>query len=186
MNYRKLMPIVWAPFLGACMMGGMAHTSRMGGPGSVDADGAVGPLHYAEASSGGVTIALSLPAPTMVGAVGMEARLTGVDGPESAIDGEVRLRVRTPGGAVDELPMRSLHSTAGVTYRAVYDFRTPGSYLVTADGWTGAEEGANAASVTTRVDVVDESRWDRHDWTMPMAVLGGIGMLAMMAVMMSN
>lgn len=186
MNNWKLMPIVWAPFLGACMMGGVAHTSRMGGPGSVGTHETGSSLQYAEASSGGVTIALSFPTPTIVGVVGMEARLTGVDGPETAIDGEVWLRVRTPGGGVDELPMRSLHSAAGVTYRAVYDFRTPGSYLVTADGWTGEEERANAASVTTRVDVGEESRWDRHDWLMPMAVLGGIGMLAMMAVMMSN
>lgn len=186
MNAVKLLSIVWAPFLGACMMGGVAHTSRMGGPGPAGPDGTVGSLQHAEASSGGVTIVLSFPRPMMVGAVGMDARLTSADDPHTDLDGEVRLRVRTPGGGVDELPMPSLHSAAGVTYQAVYDFRSPGSYLVTAHGSIGTGKGATTASVTTRVDVGEESRWDGHDWMMPMAVLGGIGMVAMMAVMMSN
>lgn len=186
MKAMRLLPIAWAPFLGACMMGGVAHTSRVGGAGPGHMGETPDPMHYAEASGESVTIELSFPTPRRGGPVAMEARLSGADESDASTEGAVRLRVDTPGGYVDEVRMERFQSSDGPIYRATYDFRTPGSYLVTAQGSMMPGADARSASVTTRVDVEDAAYGDRHGWVMPMAILGGLGMIVMMVVMMTG
>jgi hypothetical protein len=183
---RAAMGITWVSLLSGCMMGGMAHPGGMGGVGPRETGQALGPLQYAEASSGDLTIALSFPTPSSGAMVAMDARLTTASDPHELINGKIWLRIQTPSGSLDELRMQRLHSSAGATYQATYNFRTPGFYLVTAEGSIETDANVRTASVTTRVPVSGEVHADRHDWLMPMAVLGGLGMVVMMVVMMGS
>lgn len=187
----KVLGIVWVPLLSACMMvGGAGHTDGWDGPedaGDAASGHAPAPLRRAEASSGGLTIALSIPAPAGGAALAIEAWLR----PDSAgidLDGaDVRLRIETPGGRVDGLHMQRVDWPGPARhYQALYSFPTTGVYLVTAEGRTGTGPEIRMVSVTARADVSGHANGGRHDWVAPVAILGGLGMVAMMALMMSG
>lgn len=180
---RVVLGIHWVPLLSGCLMGGMAHT---GGIGRGEIGPMQGPLQHAEASSGELTIALSFPIPSTATAVPMEARLGTASDRREPTDGEIWLRIQTPGGNVDEIRMQRVDSSAGRTYQAMYSFRNPGSYLVTAEGRKETGTGAQTVSVTTRADVGGESNGGRNDWLIPAAILGGLGTVVTMVVVMGR
>lgn len=181
MDMRKaLLEVACVSLLSGCMTGGVGRTGTFSGR------EAGGRSQYAEATTGDLTIALSVPAPSVGSQVAIAARLTLAERPQELVDGEMWLRVQAPSGNVDEVRMQRSQGSDAATYRAMYGFWAPGSYVVTAkarsEGGVGAE-----ASVTTSVVVAGDSHYvDRHGWMMPMAVLGGVGMVVMMVVMMSN
>jgi hypothetical protein len=181
MDMRKVaLDVACISLLSGCMTGGVGRAGRFDRGGS-------GSLQYAEATTGDLTIALSFPTPSIRSEVAIEARLTAANGPHELIDGDVWLSIQTPGGNIDEVRMQRLHGSAEAVYGAAYNFWSPGSYLVTARGRLEEEAGAHEASVTTRA-VVDGGPYavDHGDWMMPMAVLGGLGMVVMMVVMMGS
>ncbi len=89
---------------------------------------------------------------------------------------------QTPGGSVDQLRMQRLHASATATFQARYSFAADGLYLVTAEGRAGKGAHVRTVSVTARAVVGQDMHGGGHDWLMPAAVLGGLGMLAMMAI----
>ena len=183
MNLRKMAPgIVWLPLLGGCM--GMAPGGHAGAGAAVGygPHRSAAPVH-AEASNGEVMIALSLREPIAGPVVDIDVRLVAESSELDAAAPEVRLRIRTPQGGMDEIVMDRVHSSAGGTHHARYVFRSPGPHLVTAEAWSATGD-VPAVSVTAEADVVGYR--DRHDWLMPVAIVGGLAMLTMIVVMMAH
>ena len=188
---RVLLGIVWAPTLSGCMMlGGMGHT---GGPGAMplvghaESRGMPLPHQRAEASNGGLAIELSIPSPSGTAAVAIDARLNTDNSHHELTDANVWLRIQTPSGRVDKIHMQLRESSSAGTYRAHYAFpAADGLYLVTAEGRTGTGADLKTASVTVEVEAGGAARGGGHHWRTPAAVLGGLGMVAMMALMMGG
>lgn len=179
---RMLLGLAWVLLLGGCMMspvgyhGGLYDGRARGGR--------PGPLQQAEAREGDLTIGLSFPRPVGGAPTPIDVRLGTDDDPPDPADADVRLRVVKPDGGVDQLAMRHTGDPAAATeYRAPYTFRTPGIYALTAEARVGAGAKARTVSVTTRSEVVPWTYDGHWDWLTPAALLGGLGMLAMMAVM---
>ncbi len=187
---RAVLGVAGVPLLSGCMMmGAMGHTGGLAGTGMagpMEGEKVEGSLQRAEASSGGLAIALSFPAPTSGTVVTISALLLSDSGDQEPTDGEIWLRVRTPGGSVDRLRMQSVRSSGAATHRARYGFVTPGLYLVTADARLGTGGDVRTVSVTARAKVSTEAHVDRHEWLMPAAAVGSLGMVAMMVVMMGG
>lgn len=185
---RLLLNTAWVPLLSGCMMwGGMGHTSGtdwMGGTGYAKNGQLSQPLERAEATSGGLTIALSFPTPSS--SVAIDARLFTDGAAHKVVDGDVWLRIQAPSGAVDQLRMQRLQPSSEGAYQARYSFATAGLYLVTAEGRTGSGADERAVSVTAREQINGHPQDGRHHWVMPAAVLGGLGMVATMALMMAG
>jgi hypothetical protein len=181
MDLRKVAAgIVWLPLLGGCM--GMAPGGHAGaGGGGYGPHVSAAPVH-AEASNGELMLALSLREPIAGPVVDIDVRLVAESSERDAADPEVRLRIRTPQGGVDELVMDRIHSSMSGTYHERYVFRNPGPHMVTAEAWSARGE-VPAVSVTAEADVVGYR--DGHDWLMPAAIVGGLAMLTMMVVMMA-
>lgn len=184
---RSLLNTAWVPFLSGCMMwGGMGHTSGtdwMGGMGYAKNGES---LQRAEASSAGLTIVLSFPTPSSGAAVAIDATLFADSAPHALIDGDVWLQIQTPSGAVDQLRMERLQPSSEGAYETRYSFATAGLYLVTAEGRTRSGADERAVSVTAQAQVNGHAQDGGHHWLMPAAVLGGLGMVATMALMMSG
>lgn len=187
---RLMLNTAWVPFLSGCMTwGGMGHTSGtdwMGGTGSAKNGQLSQPLERAEATSAGLTIALSFPHPSSGAAVAIDARLFTDGTAHEVVEGDIWLRIQTPSGAVDQLRMQRLQPSSEGAYQARYSFATVGLYLVTAEGRTGSGADERAVSVTARTQVNGHAQDGRHHWVMPAVVLGGLGMVAMMALMMGG
>ncbi len=185
---RVVLGAVCVQSLSGCMvMGGIGH---MGGgaisaPGDMQSRDLSASVQHAEASSGGLTIALSFPSPTGGdGAVPIDAWLITDTDHRDLTDGVVWLLIQTPTGGVDRVDMQ-LHSSSAGTYRARYRFTVSGSYLVTAEGRSGTGADMRTVSVTTEA-TVEGGSGGRDGWVTPVAVLGGLGMVVMMALMMVN
>lgn len=179
--------IAWVPVLGGCMMmGGMHGVGAMGG----DVDLGNGPvsteLRYAEAVSGDLSIALSFPSPTGDAPVPIGARLRTERDGRDLTDAHVRLWIRAPGGRIDQVDMRHARSSVAGIFEARYGFRAVGRYLLTAEGRTGTEGDIREVSVTAEAEVGPAADRGRPMWLMPGAFLGGLGMVALMAVMMGD
>jgi hypothetical protein len=189
MNLEKaVLSVAAVPLLGGwMMMGGIGHTggpAGMAGAAHMESGPVAAPLERAEATSEGLTISLSF-APSSAGElVAIEARLRADDGSAEPTDGEIRLRIEAPDGSVEEIRMQPVRSFAG-TYGAQYVFPTAGLYLVTAEGRVGTGADVRTVSVTSRAEVGPETRDGRHGWIAP-AIVGGLGMAALMALMMSG
>jgi len=177
---RVLLNVAGVTLLSSCMASGVGPAGRFSG------SEAVRPLQYAEAATGDLTIALSFPTPSVGSQVAIAARLNVADRPQELIEGEMWLHVQAPSGSVEEVRMQRSQGSGPATYQAVYDFWAPGSYVVTARAWTEGDVGTEASVTTSVVVAGDPLHVDHRDWMMPMAVLGGVGMVVMMAVMMSN
>lgn len=164
---RAVLGVAWVPLLTGCMMmGGLGHTSGLlgtglGGPMETDKTAVL--LQHAEASNGGLTIALTIPTPTSGTVVAISALLRSDRRDEEPSDGEIWLRVQTPGGSVDRLRMQSVRSSGAATHRARYGFVTPGVYFVTADARLGTGADVRTVSVTTKAEVSREAHVGRHD-----------------------
>lgn len=175
---RALPSVAWVPVLSACMMmGGVSghgvndHLNR--------------PLQYAAASDADLAIALSFPAPSHGGTVPIEAQLRLQSDQPALTDASVWLRVRTPGGSVDEIRMQRAQSSVTAAYHAQYTFPTSGYYIVTAEGRMGEGTGARLVSVSIEADVgAPAPGADRH-WLVPAAVVGGLSMALMMVLMLN-
>lgn len=187
---RVVLRVAAIPLLSGCvMLGGMGHRSDvLGSATAVDVDGRrlPAPLHRAETSSGGLALALSFPTPRVGAAVAIDAQLRTDGAPEELNDGDVWLRIRTPGGNVDQFRMQRLGPSAGGTYRARYRFPDAGFYLVMAEARTGTGPDARTVLVTTELEVRPAENDERHDWLVSPGTLGGLGMIAAMAVMMAG
>ncbi len=187
---RAVLGIAGVPLVSGCMMmGGWGHTA---GPASahkkdhtVSGQTPASPVR-SEASNGGLTIMLSLPRPTMDSVATITASLRSDRGDQEPIDGEIWLRVQTPSGSVDQLRMQKEHSLAGGIYQAQYGFPTLGLYAMTADARAGAGTDLRTVSVMIEVEIGDNRPEDGHHWLTPAALGGGLGMLALMAVMMGG
>lgn len=185
---RVVLSVAGIPFLGGCMMmGGVGHT---GNPGMMsDAGRAPGgqppaPVQRAEASGGGLSIALAFPSPSGGEPVAIDAWLLTDSIHRDLTDGEIWLRIETPDGGVDQLRMRRRHSSATATFQAQYGFADAGLYLVTAEGRAGTGADVRTVSVTARTVVGGDMHGGRRGWLVPAAVLGSLGMAALMAFMM--
>lgn len=182
---RIVLSVAAVPLLGGCMMmGGIAHTGGPAGPAHMETGPVAAPLERAEATSGGLTIALSFPPPSSGELIAIEARLRADDAPPKPTDEEVWLRIEAWGGSVEEIRMEPVRSSSG-TYRAQHVFPTAGLYLVTAEARVGPGADVRAVSVTSRAEVSRDARDGRHGWIAP-AVVGGLGMVALMALMMGG
>jgi hypothetical protein len=147
--------IVGVPLLSGCMlMGGWGHTAGLGASmaGHTVSRQTVGSLQRSEASSGGITITLSFPTPTIGSVVAISALLRSEGGDREPADGEVWLRVQTPSGIVDQLRMQRPAGIADGTHQTRYSFSTPGLYVVTADARSGTGAEVHAVSVTIEVE----------------------------------
>lgn len=187
---RILLSVAGVPLLAGCMMmGGSGHTAYLGPthePGhTVRSVVTTSPLHAA-ASTNGLVIEIFVPTASQGAAVTIDARVFADGDDHEVIEGAVWLRIQTPNGAVEEIRMQRPQSSTGGTYRAEYRFLLAGLYLVTAVGREGSGSDLRTASVTTEVEVTSTPHGDQHGWLMPAAILGGLGMIAMMAVMMGN
>jgi len=173
---------------GSVALGGMGHGGNLGAHAGHEGARLVPvPLHRAEASSSGLTIALSYPRPSSGVAVAIDARLRGDGTPHELNDATVWLRIEAPDGSVEELPMPPLSASATGTHRVQYVFPSAGVHLLTAEGQVGMGAAARTVSVTTATDVGREaSAIDHRHWHAPAALLGGLGMVAMMALMMAG
>lgn len=182
--------VVWVPLLSGCMMmGGMGHTGSLSGwdqTGHATNGHAGAPLHRAEASSDGLTIVLSVAAPSGRAPVAIDAWLRADTAGHEITDGEVWLRIQAPDGHVDQLRMQRLDAAPAGAYSAQYGFPTPGRYFVTAVARSGTGADARTVSVTAGVDIGSPAHDGHHGWVMPVAILGGLTMVAMMALMMGN
>jgi hypothetical protein len=190
MELRRLaLSIAGVPLLSSCMMGSVAHTEPPGTVGLAEDTQASVPLQYAEAGSEDLTITLSFPTPRSGSAITMDARLATANGPQELMDGEISLRIQTPSGRVDPIRMRRFSSPTTAAYEAMYDFRTPGLYVVTAEGRAQTGAGVREASVTITVPVSGQPQYvdsaNHRNSMMPMALMG-LSMVAMMVVMMAN
>lgn len=187
---RAVLSAAGVPLLGGCMMmGGLGHTAQLG---SMDESGhavtnavATSPQRAA-ASTNGLTIEILVPTPIQGAAVTIDARVSADGDDHEVFDGDVWLRIRTPSGTVEQVRMERPYSSTGRTYRAEYRFPAAGLYVVTAEGREGSGSELRTASVTTEVEVGGTPHRGQHGWLMPAAILGGLGMIAMMAVMMGN
>jgi hypothetical protein len=163
---RAVIGVAWVPLLSGCMaMGGLGHTSGLLGTGlggHMESDKKALLLQRAEASNGGLTIGLSFPPPTSGTVVTISALLRSDPGDQEPTEGEIWLRVQTPGGSVDRLRMQSVRSSGAATHRARYGFVTPGLYVVTADARLGTGADVRTVSVTTKVEVSRAEHVDRH------------------------
>lgn len=179
--------VAWVPVLGGCMMmGGMHGVGATGGGGDLERGPVSTELKYAEAVSGDLSLALSFPSPTADAAVPIGARLrTESDGRDLA-DAQVRLWIRAPGGSVDQVEMQHARSSVAGIFEAQYSFHALGRYLVTAEAQTGTVGDVREVSVTAEAEVGPAADRGRNTWLMPGALLGGLGMVALMAVMMSD
>lgn len=186
---RVVLSVAGIPLLSGCMMmGGIGHTGGLGGTagaGHTESAQIGAPLERAEASSGGITIALSFRLPSHGAEVAIDAWLRADSAHHELADADIWLRIRTPSGGVDEIRMERLGSS-GETYQAHYGFPTAGPYHVTAEGRVGTAAAVRTVSVTTRVEVEGESHDGRHDWLMVGGILGGLGMVVLMALMMGS
>lgn len=187
---RLVLGAAWVPLLTGCMaMGGLGHTGGLGGmasAGHAENGQARAPLQRVEASNGGLRIALYFPRPSGAAGVVIDARLRADSAYDDLTDASVWLQVRSPSGRVDQLPMQRLHSSQPGTYRAQYSFSAPGLYLVAAEGRTETGADVRTVSVTTAVEVGTAAHDGRHHWFTPGALLGGLGMVAVMVLMMSG
>lgn len=176
-----MLGVVWLPLLGGCMATGVLHHAGVP-PEATYGEG----WHETQATSGDLTIAMSFPTPEGRAVTPIEARLrSGADGLELT-DADVWLRIQTPGGSVERLHMQSVRSRAADWYQAQYSFGTAGSYLISADASVKTEGSVQTVSVTSLLEVGGGPHArDGHGWMMPLAVLGGLGMLTMMVLMMS-
>jgi hypothetical protein len=168
------------------IMGGWGHTAGIAGAGvtgHVPSHQTIAPFQRSEASSGNLTITLSFPTPTGGSVVTVSAVLRSDGHDRDPADGEIWLPVERPDGRVDQLPMQRYQSATGAIYQAPYGFPTSGLYVVTADARAGTGTDARTVSVTTRAEVVAAAPGERHDWLIPAAVLGSLGMVAMMVFM---
>jgi len=86
-------------------------------------------------------------------------------------------------GRVDQLAMRPIDSPTTGTYRGQYSFNSPGLYTVTADGRTGAGSAIRTVSVSIDTGVDAGAHAVRSDGAPRGAVLAGIGMAVVMAIM---
>lgn len=178
--------VVWIPLLSGCLTGSSAP-GRIGPGEQVGGGQTPGSIQRVESSSGDLTLSLSFPTPSRGAAVPMDAQLDTATDPDELTDGEISLRIQTPSGTVDQVPMERVYASAGLAYHAMYGFPAQGSYLVTAEGRVESGGEVRTASVTTRVVVAGDTQYaDHRNWMMPMAVLGGLGMVVMMVVMMGN
>lgn len=179
---RRLLGGTWLILVSGCMTTGALHHSGAA-PDVADGQG----WHRVEAHSGGLAIEMVFPSPGGRAVVPVEARLWAEAEGRELTDGEVWLRVQTPTGRVDRVRMRNVPSRDGDWYEAQYGFRTTGSYMLSADASVSTGESVHEVSVTTRLQVDEELHGGYgHGWVMPLAVLGGVAMLTMMAVMMSS
>lgn len=181
--------IAAVPLLSGCMMmGGWGHTAAFGAhpTGHMVSGERIVSSQRAEASSDGLTITLSVAAPAGRAVVTMSAWLRSDDGEEEPAESEIWLRIRAPDGVVDRLRMLEPRFPGDRTYRAEYALATSGTYVVTADARSGTGAEARTVSVTTEMVAGDDPRYDQHRWLTPVAFVGGVGMLALMAVMMAG
>lgn len=187
---RAALGVVGIPLLSGCMMmGAVGHAGGLTGMGVTGhmESGRPAPLRQrAEATSSGLTIALSFPRPTSGGACTISALLRSDGGAREPTDGEVWLHVQTPGGSVDRLPMERYESSTGWIYQTRYVFLTSGLYVVTADARSSAGKEVRTVSVTTRAEVSARAHSAGHDWLPPAALIGSLGMVAMMVIMMGG
>lgn len=190
--WKGMLGAAWVPLLSGCMMmGGMAHTgggaiSAAGPPGDMHRRDLSGRFQQAEARSGDLAISLSFASPIESSrALPIDAWLSRDGDHRDLADGVVWLQIQAPDGGVDRVLMQRLPSSSGGTYRALYHFSSPGLYLVTAEGRTGTGADMRTVSVTTEAGV---ESWPAggHGWVMPLAVIGGVGMVVLMAFMMAS
>lgn len=143
--------------------------------------------HEAEATSGDLTIAMSFPNPDGRAVIPIEARLRSSAEGLELMGAEVWLRIQTPSGSVERIQMQRVESRTGGSYRAHYELRSAGSYLVSTDASVKTMCSQETVSVTSSLQVRSRpDAGDGHGWMMPLAVLGGLGMLTMMVLMMSS
>src|SRR5512145_1092469 len=182
---RLMLNTAWVPVLSGCMMwGGMGHTSGTDWTGETRYAKNGQPLQRAKASSAGLTIALSFATPSGGAAVPIDAQISEDSVGRELTDADIWLRIETPGGAVNELRMEPVQSSRAGAYEAHYSFPVTGLYLVTAEARTGSGSDERTVSVTARAQIYDHAQGGRHQWLVPGAVLGGLGMVATMALMM--
>jgi len=184
---RAGLGVAAVPLLSGCMMmGGWGHTAAVGvhPTGHMVSGERIVSSRRAEASSDGLTITLSVAAPTGGAPVTIGAWLRSDDDDGAPTDSEIRLRIRSPDGTVDRFRMHEPRSPGDGAYRAEYTLATSGTYVVTADARSGTGSDARTVSVTTDVVAGDDPWHDQHHCLMP--VVGGVGMLALMAVMMAG
>jgi len=176
--------------LSGCMMAGAAWHGGGGhamGPMAPPGSRTVTEVtRTAEARSGGLTLGLSFATPEWGDAALIDAALSEAGVGREPTSGEVRLSIRTPGGRVDQLDMEPLGLSPGVTHRTRYRFADVGLYQVTAEGRVGSGADVRAVSVTAETEVGGQMRSHDVDWVAPAAVLGGLGMVAMMVLMMGG
>ena len=187
---RPVLGVAGVPLLSGCLMlGGMGHTGDgLGVPTAIDGSSTQlpAPLQRAEASSGSLTLALSFATPRSGAAVAIDAQLRADSAPHELTDGNVWLRIHTPGGSVDQFRMQRVYSSTAGTYQAQYRFPTAGLYLVTAEGRTGMGADVRTVLVTAEVEVSRGAQGDRHDWLAPVRILSSLGMVVTMALMMAG
>lgn len=185
-----VLSVAGVPLLGGCMMmGGWGHAAGLMGPGLTRpgvSEQRTASWRHAEAASDGLTLTLAFPVPTGGDGVTISAWLRWDDDVPEPPDGEIWLRIQTPGGSVDRVRMQEPASPADGTYRAWYAFVMSGTYVVTADARSGTGADTRMVSVTAEMETGDV-RWDGESgWVTPAALAGGLGMLALWAAMMGG
>jgi hypothetical protein len=189
-SIRAVLGVASIPLLSGCMgMGGWGHAG--GSMGTVAPHHPAGGLttvsvERAEASGDGLALALSFPTPTTGAVMTVSALLRWYDGDREPVNGEILLSIRTPAGSVDQLRMEKVQTVAAGAYEARYAFAESGRYVLTANAGWGTEVNARSVSVTTTADVGDDVYGHRHDRWVPAEVVGGIGMVALMVLMMGG
>lgn len=170
--------------LGGCMMmGGLGHAHGLAGmqvTRHLETGRTTGLQERAEASSGDFTITLSFPAPTRGSTRTISALLRSDRGDRESTDEAVLLRIQTPGGSVDELPMQGYPSPGGRIYQTQYRFETSGLYVLTADARARAGEDMPTVSVTIRAAVGTEADSHWHGGRRLQPSFAGLGMVVMM------
>jgi len=174
---RLTMTFVAVPILSGCMMGWMAGPAPM----SATNHGPSAGLWQAEARNGDLRIALVFPVPTGDAPVPVEVRLA-TDEDRELAEADVWLRIRTPGGNVEQFRMEPARSSAAGTFETQYGFRTTGIHLVTAEARVGSGSSDRMASVTIEADVTG-AQSSHRGWWAPAAILGGVAMVLLMALM---
>lgn len=187
---RMMLGAAWVPLLSGCMMwGGMGHAGGlawMDGAGYAENGQPPAPLQRAQASTGGLTITLAFPTPGTGVALPIDAWLSLEGAEPQPVGEEVWLRIQAPDGTIHQVRMQRPDASAAGTYRAYYRFPAAGLYLVTAEGRARAGTELQTASVTAGAEISRRAYAGHHDWLLPAAVLGGVGMVAWMAIMMGG